>query len=84
MAISGLFLLLYGAFRILIEFVRIPDEGRYVAYGWITKGQLLSAPMVAAGLALVALAYTREKRGAVSSPAVDEGVPQKTGPDKSS
>ena len=26
----------------LIEFVRVPDEGHYVAGGWLTKGQILS------------------------------------------
>ena len=80
MAVSGLFLLLYGTFRIIIEFVRIPDEGRYLAYGWITKGQVLSVPMVVAGLALVVLAYTRGMRGTTppSSP-VDVAAAQKAG-----
>ena len=56
-AVSGLFLLGYGAFRTLIEFVRVPDDGVYLAWGWLTKGQVFSAPMIFAGLVLLWLAY---------------------------
>lgn len=60
MAVSGLFLLLYGSFRIGIEFVRLPDEGiGYLAWGWLTFGQLYSMPMVIAGIVLLVLAYRR-------------------------
>jgi phosphatidylglycerol:prolipoprotein diacylglycerol transferase len=59
MAVSGLFLTLYGCFRILIEFVRVPDGGVYLALGWITRGQVYSLPMVIGGLVLLALAYAR-------------------------
>ena len=49
-AASGLFLMLYGLFRILVEFVRVPDEQiGYLAFGWVTMGQLLSVPMVMLG-----------------------------------
>jgi phosphatidylglycerol---prolipoprotein diacylglyceryl transferase len=65
MAASGLFLLLYGSFRILVEFVRVPDEQlRYLALGWITMGQVLSAPMVIAGVVLLVLAYRSKATGA--------------------
>lgn len=53
-AVSGLFALLYGAFRFLVEFVRVPDEKLgYLAFGWLTMGQLLSLPLIAVGLALL-------------------------------
>jgi phosphatidylglycerol:prolipoprotein diacylglycerol transferase len=53
-AASGLFLLLYGVFRILVEFVRVPDEQLgYLAFGWVTMGLLLSTPMVIAGALLL-------------------------------
>lgn len=52
-AVSGLFALLYGLFRFAIEFVRMPDNGVYVAFGWLTRGQLLSLPLVAVGLLLL-------------------------------
>ncbi len=61
MAVSGLFLLFYGAFRFLIEFVRVPDNGRYVAFDWVTRGQIYSVPMVIAGLALFFLAHRQGK-----------------------
>jgi phosphatidylglycerol:prolipoprotein diacylglycerol transferase len=60
MAVSGLFLLGYGAFRFLVELVRVPDAHLgYLAFGWLTMGQLLSLPMVLAGALLLALAYRR-------------------------
>nr|WP_298250891.1 prolipoprotein diacylglyceryl transferase [uncultured Halomonas sp.] len=52
---SGLFLVLYGAFRFLVEFYRLPDAHiGYLAFGWFTMGMLLTLPMIAAGLALLA------------------------------
>jgi phosphatidylglycerol:prolipoprotein diacylglycerol transferase len=60
MAVSGLFLACYGAFRILVEFVRQPDaQLGFLAFDWLTMGQLLSLPMLAGGLLLLALAYRR-------------------------
>lgn len=53
-AVSGMFALLYGAFRFLVEFVRVPDaQLGYIAFGWLTMGQLLSLPLVALGLFLL-------------------------------
>lgn len=50
-AISGLFALLYGVFRFAVEFVRLPDENLgYLAFGWLTMGQLLSVPLILIGL----------------------------------
>jgi phosphatidylglycerol:prolipoprotein diacylglycerol transferase len=60
MAASGVFLIGYGAFRILVEFVRVPDASMgYIAFGWLTTGQLLSIPMMIAGTVLLVLAYRR-------------------------
>jgi phosphatidylglycerol:prolipoprotein diacylglycerol transferase len=60
MAVSGLFVLLYGVYRFLIEFVRQPDEWLgFVALDWMTMGQLLSLPMILVGLGLLVLAYSR-------------------------
>ncbi|MFT3761845.1 MAG: prolipoprotein diacylglyceryl transferase [Pseudoxanthomonas sp.] len=53
-AVSGLFALLYGVFRFLVEFVRVPDQQLdYLALGWVTMGQLLSLPLIALGLFLL-------------------------------
>jgi phosphatidylglycerol:prolipoprotein diacylglycerol transferase len=62
LAPSGLFLTLYGLFRFAVEFVRVPDADiGYIAFGWLTMGQILSLPMLAAGLAMLAFAYTRRQ-----------------------
>ncbi|HEY8519776.1 MAG TPA: prolipoprotein diacylglyceryl transferase [Gammaproteobacteria bacterium] len=62
MAVSGLFLVLYAVFRILVEFVRLPDDPPgYLAFGWLTMGQVLSAPMLVAGVVLLVLAYRRKR-----------------------
>ncbi len=61
-AISGLFLLGYGSFRFVVEFVRIPDAHiGYLAFDWLTMGQILSVPMILAGLILIVMAYRSVK-----------------------
>jgi phosphatidylglycerol:prolipoprotein diacylglycerol transferase len=58
LAPSGVFMLIYGLSRFLIEFVRVPDEHiGYLAGGWLTEGQVLSLPMIIAGIAFLAWAY---------------------------
>ncbi|RBO79971.1 prolipoprotein diacylglyceryl transferase [Marinomonas aquiplantarum] len=58
--VSGMFLLCYGVFRILVEFVREPDvQIGYLAWGWLTQGQLLSLPMVVLGAALLVIGFKR-------------------------
>jgi phosphatidylglycerol:prolipoprotein diacylglycerol transferase len=50
-AVGGLFALLYGVFRFVVEFVRVPDEQlQYLAFGWLTMGQVLSVPLILLGL----------------------------------
>lgn len=50
-AVSGMFALLYGVFRIVAEFFRQPDaQYGYLAFGWLTMGMVLSLPLVAIGL----------------------------------
>ena len=50
----GAFLVLYGIFRFLIEFVREPDvQLGYLWGGWLTMGQVLSAPLIVSGIALL-------------------------------
>jgi len=67
MAVSGLFLVLYGSFRFIVEFVREPDSHiGFDILGWLTRGQLLSAPMVLLGVVLLVLAY-RSKSANVKS-----------------
>lgn len=61
MAVSGVFALNYGVFRLLVEFVRQPDpQLGYLAFGWLTMGQALSLPLIAVGIFLLTLAYRRQ------------------------
>ncbi|MFU8896083.1 MAG: prolipoprotein diacylglyceryl transferase [Gammaproteobacteria bacterium] len=65
MAVSGLFLVGYGVFRFAVEFVRMPDAHiGYIAFGWLTMGQLLTLPMIAVGTVLLWLAYRPASRAA--------------------
>ncbi|MFI4967663.1 MAG: prolipoprotein diacylglyceryl transferase [Gammaproteobacteria bacterium] len=65
MAVSGLFALLYGTFRFLVEFVRMPDaQLGYLAFDWLTMGQILSLPLIVAGIVLLVLAYRHPGRTA--------------------
>jgi phosphatidylglycerol:prolipoprotein diacylglycerol transferase len=58
MAVSGLFLILYGVFRFILEFFRQPDpQLGFVAFGWLTMGQLLSIPMILGAIILMYCAY---------------------------
>ena len=67
MAVSGAFLAGYGGFRFLVEFARMPDAHiGFVAFGWLSMGQLLSVPMILLGAVLLTLAY-HSRRGAASA-----------------
>lgn len=56
----GLFLMMYGTFRFLVEFVREPDvQLGYLWGGWLTMGQLLSLPLVIVGVAVFVYALRR-------------------------
>jgi phosphatidylglycerol:prolipoprotein diacylglycerol transferase len=58
MAVSGLFLTLYGVFRFFVEFYRVPDAHLdYLALGWVTMGQILSTPMIIIGSIMLVMAY---------------------------
>lgn len=61
-AVCALFLVLYGVFRSLIEFVRVPDAHiGYLAGGWLTMGMVLCVPMILTGAGLLAWAYGRQR-----------------------
>ncbi|MBS1269693.1 MAG: Prolipoprotein diacylglyceryl transferase [Gammaproteobacteria bacterium] len=61
--VSGLFLICYGAFRFLVEFVRHPDPHiGYLALDWLTMGQVLSIPMILLGLGIFFLPIRQANR----------------------
>ncbi|MCL1123116.1 prolipoprotein diacylglyceryl transferase [Shewanella surugensis] len=52
-AVSGMFLLGYGCFRVIVETVRQPDIQLGLYFGFMTMGQILSIPMILFGLYLL-------------------------------
>jgi phosphatidylglycerol:prolipoprotein diacylglycerol transferase len=68
MVVSGIFLILYGVFRIFCEFFRQPDEllgfifqniNMGIAVGGITIGQILSFPFIILGILLLWLSHKK-------------------------
>ena len=59
----GTFLALYGCFRFLIEFVRMPDSqlGYLLGTGWLTMGQCLSVPLAILGVVIVVWAHRLDR-----------------------
>ncbi len=63
MAVTALFLFLYGVFRFFVEFYRVPDAHLdYLALDWVTMGQVLSVPMIIAGAVMLGMAYSADRK----------------------
>jgi phosphatidylglycerol:prolipoprotein diacylglycerol transferase len=63
-AVSALFLILYGLFRFIVEFVRTPDAHiGFDMFGWMTRGQVLSLPMILLGLVIFVWVYVKSRSG---------------------
>ncbi len=60
-SVAGLFLIGYSVFRFLVEYVRDIDPNVNTVDDLITRGQLLSLPMIIGGLAIMIWAYSRKK-----------------------
>lgn len=55
--VTGVFLGTYGALRFCTEYFRQPDSHLgFLAFDWLTMGQVLSLPMVIVGILIVVLA----------------------------
>jgi phosphatidylglycerol---prolipoprotein diacylglyceryl transferase len=51
--VAAMFLVLYGVLRFAVEFTRQPDERLgFIAFGWLTMGQLLSLALSLVGVLL--------------------------------
>ena len=59
--VSGMFAVGYGTARIIAEFFREPDVQLGFISGGVTMGQILSVPMVVAGLALLVWSSRRHR-----------------------
>ncbi len=66
--LAGAFLIGYGIARSIAELFRQPDVQLGFLLGGLTMGQLLSLPMIAAGLALVAWSYRGARRSSLGRP----------------
>ncbi|MBF0785339.1 prolipoprotein diacylglyceryl transferase [Muribacter muris] len=60
-SVAGLFLIGYGTFRFIVEYFREFDPTVNTAQDLITRGQLLSLPMIVLGAIFMLLAYRRKK-----------------------
>ena len=67
MLISAYFLLLYGLARCAVEFIRLPDMhiGYLLNTEWLTRGIVLSLPMIIVGLILLILVKREQSRAAI-------------------
>lgn len=62
-AVCSLFVFLYGLFRFAAEFFREPDAHiQFDLFDWMTRGQLLSIPMIFVGLGVFVWAYYRHQQ----------------------
>ena len=59
--LSGMFLVLYGSFRIVVENFREPDEQIGFLFSQITMGQLLSLPIIFLGIFVIFYAKKSRK-----------------------
>lgn len=64
LAVGAMFTLLYGCARFFTEYFRVPDWEVSVAGIPVTSGQMLSLPMIATGVAILAWAYSRPPKPA--------------------
>lgn len=59
---SGVFMVGYGLCRFVVEFIREPDaQLGYLWGGWLTMGQVLSFPLIIAGIVLLVYAWKMRK-----------------------
>ncbi len=68
MTVSGYFLMLYGVARTGVEFIRLPDAhiGYLLNTDWLTKGIVLSVPMIIFGIGFIIFAHRKNRDAAIS------------------
>ena len=62
---SGTFLIGYGVFRTIVEFFREPDAHLGLYFSFISKGQILSIPMILVGMLVIYLGYLSQEKSAI-------------------
>ena len=63
---SGTFLIGYGIFRSIVEFYREPDAHLGLYFSFISKGQILSIPMILAGMLIIYIGYISQEKSAIT------------------
>lgn len=72
---SGVFLIGYGVFRSIVEFYREPDAHLGLYFAFISKGQILSIPMILIGLFIIYIGYlSQEKANIANQPTQQTGA----------
>jgi phosphatidylglycerol:prolipoprotein diacylglycerol transferase len=69
---SGTFLIGYGVFRSIVEFFREPDAHLGLYFSFISKGQILSIPMILAGFLIIYLGYLSQEKSAITDNNIDK------------
>jgi len=69
---SGAFLIGYGIFRTIVEFFREPDAHLGLYFSFISKGQILSLPMILVGILVIYLGYLSQEKSAIKSTKVSD------------
>lgn len=64
---SGIFLIGYGVFRSIVEFYREPDAHLGLYFSFISKGQILSIPMILAGILIIYIGYLMQEKSAIAN-----------------
>jgi phosphatidylglycerol:prolipoprotein diacylglycerol transferase len=66
LAVGALYTLLYGCARFFTEYFRVPDWQTTIAGVTLSSGQILSVPMILAGIIMLVWAYRPEGRRTVA------------------
>lgn len=74
---SGTFLIGYGVFRSFVEFFREPDAHLGLYFSFISKGQILSIPMILIGFLIIYLGYLSQEKSAITLAKTDQKTTKK-------
>ncbi len=62
LTLAGVFLMGYGSFRAFVELFREPDAHLgFLAFDWLTMGQILSLPMILLGFGFILFGYIKAR-----------------------
>jgi len=74
---AGTFLIGYGVFRSIVEFFREPDAHLGLYFSFISKGQILSIPMILGGFLIIYLGYLSQQKLAITGEKVNKKTAKK-------